>query len=164
MHTYHAVARDKLLWFDVPTLETGGILKVKAPARRIQIVLIAGESAHEILLPDLHFQDFCHLGAKLRVRLCGRNGHGLTIGAGRAVVELLRNEATSALWLQLAIDVHIDDFDPKRDPMNLPAFFRLISPGVLALLTVCSHNHPPPLHRISVTTTQDLSLPKIQYV
>lgn len=163
MNTYHSAERNKSLWIDVPALEEGVYRRVEAPARMIPIVLDSGETLM-ILLPDLHFQDFCHLGAKLRVRICGRNGHGLTIGSGRAVIALLKQEATSAMWLQMSIDIHSDDFDPKRDPMNLPAFFRLTSTAVLAFLQLRAADHPAPMSRIPVTNAEELTLTKMRYI
>jgi hypothetical protein len=130
--------RDKLLWFEVPSLwqpragEAPNVVKVTAPAR---IVTVAGRTS--ILLPDLHFQDFCHLGAKLRMRVCGRNMHGVTIGNGRADISLLSNELGSRLWKQMLINIRKDDFDPRRDPMNVPAFFRLTSATTLSFLRLC---------------------------
>ncbi len=63
---------------------------VHAPARPI---LFRGAE----VLPDLHFQDFCHLGCKLRVRLCGRRAHGVILGSGRASIFLLLRDELSGV-------------------------------------------------------------------
>ncbi len=91
---YHADQRTHTLSLLVPLLRGHGELfrAVHAPARPI---LFRGA---EVLLPDLHFQDFCHLGSKLRVRLCGRRAHGVILGSGRASIFLLLQEMNSAVW------------------------------------------------------------------
>lgn len=154
---FHSAARDQVLWIDVPQLDGGEPMRLEAPARRVSIGDLGS-----ILLPDLHFQDFSHIGAKLRVRLCGRGGRGITIGAGKAVMASLKEETSSQLWLQMAIDIHNDDFDPKRDPMNLPAFFRLTSPDVLRFLQLRATDHPPPVSRSPVKEAGTLTLSQMR--
>ncbi len=66
----------------------------------------------EVKLPDLHFQDFCHLGSKLRVRLCGCCVHGVTLGNGRASISLLLQEMQSDMWRQMLVGMRTSDFDP----------------------------------------------------
>lgn len=156
----HAAMRDKQLFLDVPSLE-GPPLRISASGRMISLTLDG--VIHDILLPDLHFQDFSHVGAKLRVRLCGRNGHGVTLGSGRAVISLLKDKIASATWRQLMVNVHLDDFDPRRDPMNLPAFFRLTSDQVLGFLRVQAEDDPP-TPRALITNAEELSPGQLRYV
>ncbi len=138
--TYHAHARTCTVSFLVPLLRGHGELfrAVYAHARLITFRDV------EVKLPDLHFQDFCHLGSKLRVRLCGRRAHGVTLGNGRASISLLQQEMQSDMWRQMLVGVCASDFDPQRDPMNLPAFFRLTSDAMLAYLRVRAPNAPVP--------------------
>ncbi len=70
----------------------------------------------EVKLPDLHFQDFCHLGSKLRVRLCGHRAHSVALGNGRASISLLLQEMQLDMWRQMLVSVRASDFDPQRDP------------------------------------------------
>ncbi len=136
--TYHADQRTHTLSLLVPVLCGHGELfqAVHAPAR---LIPFRGE---QVLLPDLHFQDFCHLGSKLRVRLCGRHAHGVILGNGRASIFLLLQEMNSDLWRLMAVGARAGDFDPQRDPMNLPAFFRLTSDDMLAYLRVRAQTLP----------------------
>ncbi len=40
-------------------------------------------------------------------------------------------EMQSDMWRQMLVGVRASDFDPQRDPMNLPAFFHLTSDAML---------------------------------
>ena len=141
---HHSVPRDHLLWFDAPSLRGGAPERVSTPARLVSSQLPSHTTTTRFMLGDFHSQDHCHLGAKLRVRECGRDGHGVTLGNGRAVISLLSEDVNSSLWKQMMIDIRPSDFDPRRDPMNLPAFFRLTSPDVLAFLHIRAEDSPPP--------------------
>ncbi len=143
----------------VPLLRGHGELfrAVHAPARPI---LFRGA---EVLLPDLHFQDFCHLGSKLRVRLCGRRAHGVILGSGRASIFLLLQEMNSAVWRLMMVGARASDFDPQRDPMNLPAFFRLTSDEMLAYLQARAQSVPAQAPAAAVPSVASRSADAMQW-
>ncbi len=162
LDAFHSAPRDKLIWFDVPHIDgVSAPRRVSAPARKVDIAISGATKT--VLLPDLHFQDFCHLGSKLRVRLCGRNGHGVTIGNGRAVISLLER-AVNAVWEQLLVGIRASDFDPARDPMNLPAFFRLTSDNVLAYLRVQIETRSQEPHAAPTLAARKWLVTELRYI
>ncbi len=67
--TYHAHARTCTSPFSCHCVAV-------MPSSSVRSVRMRGSFRDvEVKLPDLHFQDFRHLGSKLRVRLCGRRAH-----------------------------------------------------------------------------------------
>jgi hypothetical protein len=157
LQSHHSSERTKVLSFCVPSLDGHASIIIEAPAR------IIATSFGPIMLPDLHYQDFCHEGSKLRVRVCGRKAHGVTLGNGRADITSLMRDYESHLWCQMMVGVRKNDVDPSRDPMNLPAFFRLTSNDVLAFLQVRATDSlrtEPALTK----NAAHLSLEQLQYV
>jgi hypothetical protein len=125
--------RTHRLWYDVTQLD-GSKARVSAPARLVQLQLAEGQPAAWVLIPDLHFQDFAHEGLKCRSRLCGRDGHGVEIGNGRAEIKTLIDKIGDSVELLEVLHLRKGDLMPKVDPMNIASFWRLFSKEVILYL------------------------------
>lgn len=124
---------------------------LQCPAQLAKLNTNNGGPPVDVLLPELYGQDTCHLASKLRGRVTNRGGRSLHLGDGIVDINLLRNlccNSTSAATLGL----QQFDFEHKRDPMNVTAFFRLTSDTVLFYLRDCvergfepeQHGEPQP--------------------
>lgn len=132
--TYHLQPRTRVFSFSVPNLRGSGTTRVGASASSMPF-LCANGTTELRLFPNLHFQDSAHLGTKLRMRLLGRLGHGLRIGSGIVQAEIFHKAFGGDYLLPEArLGLRRDDLDPKRDPMDVPAFLRLVSDDVLEYL------------------------------
>ncbi len=69
-----------------------------------------------------------------------------------------------AVWKQLVVDIRASDFDPARDPMNLPAFFRLTSDNVLAYLRVQIETRPAAPSVAPALAARTWLVPELKYV
>lgn len=129
-----------LTFSSVPTLGDGLVL-VSAAARRVEML------GTQVTLPFLNFQDFCHIGVKLRNKI---TRHRLLMGNDKWVtLDGLRSAMDDQrLAIELSLGLRRDDLDP-RDRMNFKAFERLVSPRVFQYLdTVIQQEHDhvrPPL-------------------
>lgn len=142
-------ARTVCFGFHIPLLvDDGSQGYISAPARHVTVQLPSGVESI-LTVPDLCFQDFCHLATKLHVRILGRDGHGVRIGCERAAIEKLAT-ATAGDSDRATLGLHAADFDPACDPMNVPAFFRLFSERVVTYLESMSKQLDPPLPPASV--------------
>ncbi len=93
-------------------------------------------------MPDLHFQDPSHLGTKFKSRVLTREGHGVRIGNGRAKIAILRDAISGQGPLaETTLGVRRDDLDPKQDPMDVPAFLRLVGAPVIDYLMELARQH-----------------------
>jgi hypothetical protein len=138
--SYHLQPRDRVLSVAVPSLTGGADKRITTAARLVPLAMADG-SVHNKLLVDLHVQDPAHKGTKLRSRILGRAGHGVRIGNGRAEVSVLHKAFNGQYALAEArLGLRRDDLDPKQDPMDVPAFLRLVDKDVLQYLNLLSAN------------------------
>lgn len=121
VNAFRRTPRTKLFTFEIKELD-GRDRTLCVTCRSVTITDSDGRRK-QVLVIDSHFQDWGHVNSKLRNRLAGRNHHGVRMGSGRAEVGWL----VKLLGSNLTADTGVlpDDLNPKADPMNVKAGFRL---------------------------------------
>ncbi len=142
----------------VPLLRGHGELfqAVHAPARPI---LFRGA---EVLLPDLHFRDFCQLAASCA---CGCVVVMRTVSLWAAphfhLSAAARDELSSVRLMM--VGARASDFDPQHDPVNLPMFFRPTSDEMLAYLQARAQSMPAQAPAAVVPSVASCSVDTMQW-
>ena len=142
LNRFRQAPRDRLFDFAIKELD-GTVFMLRTTIR--QVALPRGGP---VWAPDLHFQDWGHVGSKLRNRLAGRNHHGVRLGDGRAevgwLVPLVGPEFTA--WSGIVLD----DLHPKKDPMNVKAAFRLTGERAFVFLEAAKNNGYPQARHLAM--------------
>lgn len=133
LNEFRRTPREKLFSFKIKDLD-GSEVELVVTCRLVHITDSDGERK-QVLVIDSHFQDWGHVNSKLRNRLAGRDHHGVRMGSGRAevgwLIELLGDSLTADTG------VLRDDLNPKTDPMNVKAGFRLTGEKMRRFVQAC---------------------------